>query len=69
VKGRTRRDRRKEFWLEIPPPPVFAYVGETKEIRGGCSYVGEIKEMEEVARDWPTADSLQSTVKSRGMTT
>ena len=58
---------RRHFWVGYTPP-IFAYVGETKEIRGWPSYVGEIKEIEEVARDWPTADSLQSTAKSRGMT-
>jgi hypothetical protein len=45
VNNRNRGDGRKEFWLEIPPPAVFAYVGETREIRGWCSYVGEIKEI------------------------
>jgi hypothetical protein len=67
---KSRMSARRHFWVGYTPP-VFAYVGETKEIRGWCSYAGEIKEMEEVARDWPTAtaDSLQSTGKSRGMTT
>jgi hypothetical protein len=65
---KSRMSARRHFWVGYTPP-VFAYVGETKDIRGWCSYGGEIKEMEEVVRDWPTADSLQSTVESRGMTT
>ena len=59
---------RRHFWGGVYPP-VFAYVWETGEIRGLFSYVGEIRGIEEAAQDRPTADSLQSTVMSRGMTT
>ena len=38
---------RERIWFQDPHPPVFAYVGETKELREDFLDVGERKDLRE----------------------
>jgi hypothetical protein len=44
--GKNQKCRRADIFERVYPP-VFAYVGEGKDLREGVSYAGETKELEE----------------------